>query len=464
LVKFLAVKYASLALTSIRALLLAALLAPTSYGFLGILVLTQQYLSYAALGMREGVAVKLAHAHGNGGSAAVVCSSALFWGWCVGALILCGLLALVGGGLLRSSAWVWVGVVSCLSITNEILININRDQNNLLKVALLELAFNVVLLCAALYFWDKITVSIVLQSMAVGLLVSVLIYALGFDGFRWRHIKANVIGELLRRGIPLALLSLATTSLASAFIFDAGAMKLGDTVGLLVFGNNLCAITLYGLNMASWAATSRVMRQVDKTIDDRHKDVRGDRLTAFLQLGIVLAVSILLCVDFLFRFVMSSYQGSGTFAVYFCLLQSYGLLLYREFTFLAVRSRSLAVAIAYGAIVLSIFAMSAVAPQVGLIALLLGSSAAMFGFSLCCVHYCRRLGYVGSDAKVRVVFLSFPLLFGVTFAALGEAGAASTALLYLFVWLWVHRYQVHAIVTGVRAVERPASIRSDIHG
>ena len=168
------------------------------------------------------------------------------------------------------------------------------------------------------------------------------------------------------------------------------------------------------------------MRQVDKTIDDRHKDVRGDRLTAFLQLGIVLAVSILLCVDFLFRFVMSSYQGSGTFAVYFCLLQSYGLLLYREFTFLAVRSRSLAVAIAYGAIVLSIFAMSAVAPQVGLIALLLGSSAAMIPTKDCERSEDSALNWGWGYQTLRLATFS-PSLAITTSSSLATAASCLTA-------------------------------------
>ena len=52
-------------MVSARALLLATLLGPASYGVLGTLVLTQQYLSYTALGVREGLTVKLAQSHGD---------------------------------------------------------------------------------------------------------------------------------------------------------------------------------------------------------------------------------------------------------------------------------------------------------------------------------------------------------------------------------------------------------------
>src|SRR5512139_715909 len=106
---------------------------PHTYGVLGTLVLVQQTLSYAALGMREGLSVKLALAHGEQDRYLEFCSAALFWAWCVGGLVVAASVVLVYGLGMGDTNWIWVGIVAALSITNEMLININRDRNRLAK-------------------------------------------------------------------------------------------------------------------------------------------------------------------------------------------------------------------------------------------------------------------------------------------------------------------------------------------
>jgi hypothetical protein len=430
LTRFLLVKYISLALNSARALLLAALLGPVSYGILGTLVLSQQYLSYLALGVREGLTVKLAHVHGDAQLTARVCSSALFFAWCVGALVLGGSVFLVHGLSMGNSNWVWVGVIACLSITNEVFINIYRDQGRILRVALLDVLFNCAPLFAALLFFRDITVRVALESLALGMLLSVAFYASSMPAFLWRDVNLPVIGQLLATGIPMALLSFAMTSLTAVFIFSANAMHLGATVGLLVFANSICLVLLFGLNMAAWAATSTSMKRLHSTNSDDEQGAKTAWLTMFFRIGVIFAAGLLLCLKIFFIFALGAYSASEVFAVYLCLLQVYGLLLYREINYLAVRSRTLVVASCYGTMLLFITGIAVFVPSIGLVALLRITLLLMFMFSLGCVWYCRHLGFVDRNPRAQVIFLLFPIAFAIGFWAMEELGAAAVALIY----------------------------------
>jgi hypothetical protein len=449
LLTFLVVKYASLGLTSVRALLLAALLGPMSYGVLGTLVLAQQNLSYAALGVREGLTVKLAQAHADPGLALQISSSALLWAWCVGALILGTSMVLVGLLGLGSTNWIWVAVIAALSITNEMLININRDRNRIVRVALLELVFNAAPLCAALVFMHSVTVTIVLMAMAAGLFASVLLYSVGGLDFRWREVRAGMTRRLVTAGIPLALLSFVTTALASIFVFSASAMHLGDTVGLLVFGNSLTTIILFGLNMVAWAATAKSMKRLHANAAETAGE-RGARLIAFFRIGIILAASCLLALKLLFAHLMRPYAGSEVYAVYFCLLQAYALLLFRELNFLAVRLRSLWVAAGYGIILAATVATAFLAPQLGMVVLMQICLGLLCFFSLGCVLYCRRLGFKDSRLRSQAGFLTFPLLFGLFFGLGGAVGGLAVAAVFVAAWLQVHAADLRSLMTEAR--------------
>ena len=442
-------------MTSARALLLAALLGPASYGVLGTLVLTQQYLSYVALGVREGLTVKLAQSQADSVAGLEFSSSALAWALGVGVLILLGSTVLANRGPVLNRDWILVGVIACLSVTNEMLININRDRSRILKVALLELAFNAAPLSAALFLGRDITVTVVLVAMAVGLSVSVVGQALGGNLFSIRHVSARATRDLLRSGIPLALLSFATNSMTGIFVFAASAMSLGRTVGLLVFANSLCTIILYGLNMAAWAATSQSMKRIFVTNSDNDAGARSARLTDFFRLGVILATSCLLGVQLVFLFAMKPYAGSEVFAVYMCLLQSYGLLLYRELNFLAVRSRSLVVAAGYAVILLIIAATARFAPGIGMVHLLQISLGLLCVFSLCCVYYCRRLGFLDSHFRRQLAFLSFPPCFALGFAMSGWIGGILVGAAFTAAWLYIYRLHSSVLLAGMMGGRTP---------
>jgi hypothetical protein len=368
----------------------------------------------------------------------------------VGALVLG--VAVSGVGLLGvgNTNWIWVAVIACLSITNEMLININRDRNRLVRVALLEVIFNAVPLCTALVLMHGITVSIVLMAMAAGLLASVLLYAAGGLGFRWSEVHGAMVRTLVVAGIPLALVSLVTTALPAVFVFSASAMHLGGTVGLLVFANSLTTIILFGLNMVAWAATSRSMKHLHLTSTADSAGARGTRLTAFFRIGIIFAATLLLGLQLLFARVMRPYAGSEVYAVFFCLLQAYALLLFRELNFLAVRGRSLWVAAGYGIILAATVAIAILAPGLGMSVLMQICLGLLCSFSVGCVLYCRRLGFRDSRIRSQLVFLSFPLLFGLVFGAVGPRGGVFVAAAFVGAWLRVHDIELRSLVMEVR--------------
>ena len=250
----------------------------------------------------------------------------------------------VNGMGIGDALWTWVGLIAALSITNEVFINISRDHGELIRVGLLDLVFNAAPLIAIGIFFRSMTAAIALKSLAAGMFLSVMFYGMSTQEFKPKEIDVRLIGKLLKSGIPLALMSFVMTSLSAVFVFCANAMSLGATVGLIVFANSICTLLLYGLNMAAWASTSRSMKILHET---NSTDEGGDRsvgLMLFFRFGVVACATGLLSLKIVFSFAMHAYAGSELYAIYLCLLQSYGLLLYRETNFLAVGFRSLLVA------------------------------------------------------------------------------------------------------------------------
>jgi hypothetical protein len=443
-IAFLLAKYLSLAVISCRALLLAALLGPISYGMLGTLVLVQQNLSYLALGARDGLTVKLAQAQNDRERVLLICSSTLFWAWCVSTLILIGSFVLVYAVGKGSLAWIWVGVVSYLSVINEILVNISRDKDKLLRVVATELTANSVPLLTALVFMHYINVIIVLMSIAAGLVLSIVIYGLDSRAFAWHFISRRITREVIVAGIQMAVMSFAGTSITTVFIFSANALKLGKTIGLLVFANSLCTIVLYGLNMMAWAATSRSMKSIHANASS--DGARGARLRAIFRVGLIVCVSAMLALKVAFLFVLQAYAGSETFAVYMCLLQSYSLLLYREFNFLAVTQRSLWIAAGYGSVLLFTIGMVSLFPDVSILLLMQISLVLLGAISICCTYVCRRLGLRDGGGWPQYTFLCYPVLFGAAFAGLGVAGALVVTLAYGVLWLTVDGTTVRQLI------------------
>lgn len=429
--KFLFIKYLSLGLNAARSLILAAVLGPASYGFFGTLIVVQQYLSYAALGMREGLTVRLAQPAIARETAVEIQSSGLAWGAFAGLCVIASLFAI--DRLVRPLAteWLWVGLIALLSIVNEILINISRDRGDLAKVAILELVYNAAPFACVLLFQHDLTVVAVLQSIALGLLISVLGYLSGLKELRRHHVRLDVIRRLILLGIPLAVASFFSASVTSIYVLVANAMHLGKAVGLIAFGNSICSIVLFGSNMVAWAVTSNSMRRLAADAADQG-EARNRRLTVFFRCAVLASCLAIVLSHQALALAMPAYLGAERYALYFCLLQSFALLLYVELNFLAVRAKSMVIALAYGAVLGATLLAYLVFPDIGIVGLVTVGIVVSTIFGAACVVYCRGLGLVATGGVLsQFGYLAFPAVCAMITHAFGAPGSALVVLAFL---------------------------------
>lgn len=439
MLSFVVIRFFSLSLGAARSLLLAAILGPQSYGALGTLILVQQYLSYAALGMREGVTVSLARAQASSTEVPQIYASALAWGAGVG-LALWAALAIAHVLLGGAGAYlVWLGPIVLLGILNEILININRDRNRLKTIAALEVLYNAVPLGVALWLWKDTTIAAVLASLAVGLLTSVTIYVATLPRVGVRDLQWRVAKELLAIGFPLSALSGVTLLANSVYIILANRMSLGHTLGLVVFANTACTLVLFALNTVAWGATGRSMRHAYAgTASSQAEQLRAERLRTAFRLGCAVAALVCLSTAWVFMVVLKGYAGAEVFAFYFCLLQAYGLLLFDEINHLTVTGRSRWVIAGYGALLVLVCGWHFVFPEAGITTLMIVGIVGYFLLALAAVRYCETLSPLGIRDRSKMIFLLFPVLCALLYAGVGSAAAVSACIAFAAIALWSH--------------------------
>lgn len=409
MLNFVIIKFLALGLNSIRSLLLAAFLGPASYGVFGTLILIQQCLSYTTLGMREGLTVGLARSSNACVEAAGIRASALSWGAGVGALVAVGIAVLHATGLL-SPDLLWIGVISFLGILNEMLININRAEEKLRKVAVLELLYNAAPLGVVLYFWKTITVSEVLASLAAGLLLSVTIYLLTLPGVRdWRP-SWMITKRLLTIGLPLSIQSGLILLVNSVFIILANRMQSGAELGLVIFSANICTIILFALNAIAWASTSRSMRMLNGGEISLAERSRAALLRQSFRLGIIGAVIIAMATRLVFPWVLTAYIGADEFIFYFVLFQAYGLLLFDELNYLVVTGRNRMVIAGYAALLVLTLLPAYLFPSLTFPTIAKLGIGFYFLLAVAATAYCRKLGGMQGIVWVsKFAFLLFPV-------------------------------------------------------
>jgi len=441
---FVGIKFFALALNAGRSLILAAILGPKSYGIFGTLILVQQYLSYSALGMREGVTVSLARANDFSTDLLAVYGSALAWGAGVGLTLWIAFWIsrpFVGAG---GEYLGWLGALSMLSILNEILININRDQHKLRKIALLEVLYNAVPLGLALWLWKDVTIAAVLGALVAGLLINVTVYLATLPRLARRTIQWRVVKRLLALGLPLATLSAVTLLANSIYIVLANRMGLGNTLGLIVFANTACTLVLFALNTVAWGATARSMRHQYAGQPGQAEQLRAERLRTAFRVGTAMAALICLSTTLVFMFVLKAYAGAEVFAFYFCLLQAYGLLLFEEINQLTVTGRSRWVIAGYVLLVLLVCAWHFAFPHATVTTLLIAGIAGYFVLALATSWYCERLRGHHRPDTTKLIFLLFPVGCALLYASIGIGAAVLACLSFAALALWFHRDAVKA--------------------
>jgi O-antigen/teichoic acid export membrane protein len=422
--KFVIIKFTALGLSSVRSLLLAAFLGPASYGAFGVLILIQQYLSYATLGMREGLTVSLAKSLNAPNEVDRICISALTWGAGVGFVVAICIVALYAVGLLGSHLLL-VGVISFFSILNEMLININRAQEKLRKIALIELLYNSMPLLALLYFWKTITIPEILFSLAAGLFLSVVIYLWTMPGVRGMRASWSTTKHLLGIGLPLSVQSALIFAVNSVFIVLANRLYQGAELGIVVFAANICTLIMFALNAVAWAATSRSMSMLYGREVSRTENLRAHRMRNAFRVGILGAVIIAMSTSLVLRWVLVAYSGADEYILYFVLFQAYGILLFDELNYLAVNGRNRLVIAAYASLLLMTIGPVYVLPFLTFANIAKLGIVFHFALAVAVTAHCNELrGMQGMDAGSKFAFLMFPIACMLLYSAAGHAGVA----------------------------------------
>jgi O-antigen/teichoic acid export membrane protein len=421
---FVIIKFAALGLSSMRSLLLASFLGPASYGSLGFLILIQQYLSYVALGMREGLTVSLSNSLNAPPDVTRICSSALTWGAGVGFFIALCIAALFSLGLLGPHLLL-VAIISFLSILNEILININRAEDKLSKVALVELLYNSIPLIVLLYFWRSITINNVLLSLAVGLLLSVLIYIWTLPGVRIRRASWPTTKQLLGIGLPLSIQSALIFAVNSIYIILAKRLNQEAELGIVLLAANICALIMFALNAVAWASTNRSMRILSSTEDKRTEYMRAGRVRHTFRVGIVGAVIAAMSTKLVFGWVLEPYSGADEFILYFVLFQAYGLLIFDELNYFAVNGSYRLVIAAYSTLLLMMIATAYVLPMFTFASIVKIGITLHFTLAVAVTAYYKVLrGKEAVGVASKFVFLMFPIACMLLYSVSGYTGVA----------------------------------------
>ena len=297
-------------------------------------------MSYAALGMREGVLIRLSKPDSDEHQIGIY-SAAIAFASGVGLLLPAAVL--VYWLVVPSSVdvnYLLVAVIGAMSILNEVLVNINRHEGNLVRVSICESSYNLLILTLIFVLRESISVTLALNFMLVGIAVSVTIYLVQLKVFSLRAITRRMMGELISLGFFTSILSAVLLVINLVFILVAQRYLPKAEVGQFVFANNIASVLLVSLNAFSWAMTSRSMR----TLADRHegKSEKTDgtaRTDLYLRIGVVLAMIFALAVSILLPFFVDRYARAGQYVLLFVALQSFQFIIFTELTYLIMQNR-----------------------------------------------------------------------------------------------------------------------------
>ncbi len=410
MLKFSLIKFITLSITALRSIMLATFFGPSSYGIFGTLIVIQQYMSFSALGMREAITVELAKEQSDEYHRKQVFISGISWGTFVGLFVFVILIMI--GHFIQSGMYIyfkWIGLVAFLSIINEILININRDQENYTKIASLEVLYSGFILSTIFYYGKYVTINNVLIAMAIALLfsLSVYIYTLKLTFDIYPSIK--LINNLIKRGIPLALMSFLGIILNSFFIIISNIKNGNEIIGLVVFANNIVAISLFGLKSIQWAMMSRSMQKLNMHQDLTVSDEYLDKLLIYFYFYILILIPLLLCIEIIIKVYFVSYAGAGELAFYIFLFQSSLVLVYEEINYNVVNNHSRNIIYGFISIVLFVAFQSYYNSDLTIVQLIIIGIIAFFIFSAIILYNRYKKAKPDFLLIFKKVYLFFPM-------------------------------------------------------
>ena len=281
-----------------------------------------------------------------------------------------------------------------------------------------------------LYFWQQMTITLALQAVLTGLLLSVTVYLFTIREIRWRTFSWGMVKELIGIGVLPAVFSAVVIVTSSFYVLAANWSDLGRTIGLVVFGNNVSTMILFGLNAVSWAITSRSMKRLYAPPGTSSASTQEGMADLFFRFGVIGAALLALMSPLAFTLAMKAYSESTVFILYFCLFHSYGILLISELNFLNANSRLRPVIFSYIFMIFLLGAFCLFTRDRFLLLMQIGIGT-HFCLSLHIVIYCKRMGFNNGAFSHRVAALVFPVACMLLYSSGGTLGALGVCFIFL---------------------------------
>jgi len=297
-------------------------------------------LSYSALGMREGVLIQLSKQKDDDPSQPAIYSSAIVFTIAIGVLlpVVCTTLWVAGYAHVDSN-YLLICLIAGTTVLNEVLININRYEANLMRVAFCEVSYNVLILGLILILHKIVSVSLVLSFMLAAIAFSVSIYLMRLRFFSLRKVSWPVVQSLIASGFPSSVLSALLIVLNLIFILVAQQHLPQTQVGQFVFANNIATLLMVSLNAFSWAMTSRSMNDLATAHEGEKRRASILRTDMYLRIGLAGALFLALAASFGLPWVTERYADSGRYVLLFVALQAFQIIIFTELNFLMMKNR-----------------------------------------------------------------------------------------------------------------------------
>ena len=252
-------RYLAYGLLLLRGILLAKYLGPYLFGVWGFITLAQQYLSYTNLGIQFAVTVDLATASSdNVGYKQKVIGNAITLSFLFAAgLAFLGLM-LSGSNLNLFEQYsfnqyalllmIWVGLFNL----QQVLINIYRVYDRLIRIAICEIIFAIIPLLVTLVYRDEALITASLIAMIVSCLSNILILFYT-PPFRYTFsFLSDIAWKLIKIGVPLLVYHVSFNMITLAGRTILGIFYPNEVMGYYTLANTITNGTLLGFKAVLW--------------------------------------------------------------------------------------------------------------------------------------------------------------------------------------------------------------------
>lgn len=413
---------------------MANALGPSLYGTFGALVVIQQLLGYAVLGMREGVVIDLAQRPKVASNNLETYSSSLAFVGFIGFLL--PMLAMVFDFVIQGALNInhfLCALIGAFAVVNDVLINLNRYEGNLQQVTLCETSYNLISFLAIFLLRDILTIAIAQGVILMSLVVSVNLCIFRQNFFSVRSISVLVIKRLLGTGMFPSMLSAVLLLNNGIFILLAGRHLSQEEAGQYAFANNIASILMVSVNAFSWAMTSRTIGAIASTSNDLHSWERVVRIDVLHRVSVALINVGAICFSIIMPLVFERYAKSSRYILLIVSLQSLQFIAVTEQNFLLFKRASgkiaaiLCLAVSMNIAVIELLKWSLSFEIKTLISLFTMSLT-----TLGVIRYAVLLGFKGSSFSSKLLAITGLMITTAVCSILGAPIALVCSVLFCF--------------------------------